>query len=385
MSSKRSNGEGTIYKNHQRNRYEGQIMVGTTPAGRPIRKKVTGRTRREVAARIIEVKNCSTYGTALPSAVTVAEWLNHWLDTVLPLANLAPSTVESYQSICGLYLIPHLGRIRLAKLTPAHVRSMLKSLDDDGYSGNTQRLARATLRRSLRTAEAEGYVPKNVATMVDGVKVKSKQGRTLHPEEVRALLVSAKGDRIEPVLHVMLSLGLRRSEALGLCWCDLDLNASPPKVHVRHALKRLRTGLILGEPKTERTKRLLVLPEATAKLLRDHRKLQMEERLLFGPGWGGNWTGTDFVFTTPIGTPLDPSNFRHSLERVTERAGLGVWTPHELRHTAASLMIASGVALKQVSEALGHSSIAITADVYGHLLAPSTATADAMAAVMYGT
>jgi integrase len=92
----------------------------------------------------------------------------------------------------------------------------------------------------------------------------------------------------------------------------------------------------------------------------------------------------DFVFTTPIGTPIEPRNFGRNLEQATESAGLGKWSPHEFRHTAASLMISSGVPLKQVSEALGHSSISVTADVYGHLLAPSTATADAMAHVMYG-
>ena len=112
---------------------------------------------------------------------------------------------------------------------------------------------------------------------------------------------------------------------------------------------------------------------------------QLREKFEFGPSWGGEWSEVDFVFTTPIGTPIDPRNFARNLEQATESAGLGKWSPHEFRHTAASLMISSGVPLKQVSEALGHSSISVTADVYGHLLAPSTATADAMAHVMYGT
>jgi len=385
MRSKRSNGEGTIYKNEQRNRFEGQITVGIRPDGKPIRRKVTGRTRSEVTKRMAEVKERSGNGPGLSSDVTVANWLNHWITTVLPMADIAVSTRESYEGICAWYLIPSLGRIRLVKLTPAQVREMLQKMKVNGYSSNTQRLARATLRRALRVAEAEGYVPRNVAALVDGIKVQSKKGRTMTPENVRALLESVRGDRIEPVIHVMLSLGVRRSEALGLCWPDLDLNATPPTVHIRMALKRERSGMVLGEPKTARTKRMVFIPDATARLLREHKKTQIKERLEFGPGWGGEWTGTDFVFTTPIGTPLDPSNFSKALDRATKRAGLGVWTPHELRHTAASLMIASGVPLKEVSEALGHSSIAITADVYGHLLAPSTATADAMSKIMYGT
>jgi integrase len=111
---------------------------------------------------------------------------------------------------------------------------------------------------------------------------------------------------------------------------------------------------------------------------------QLREKLEFGPGWGGEWSEVDFVFTTPIGTPLEPRNFGRNLGKATDSAGMGKWSPHEFRHTAASLMIACGVPLKQVSEALGHSSIAITADVYGHLLSPSNAAADAMENVMYG-
>jgi integrase len=224
-----------------------------------------------------------------------------------------------------------------------------------------------------------------VAELTDGVKLNPKKSRTMQPSEVKDLLSSIVGDRIEPVLHVMLATGLRRSEVLGLCWGNVDLTASPATLQISHALKRERSGLVFGEPKTRRTKRVLYIPDVTARILREHRVTQMRERLEFGPGWGGEWVEHDFVFTTPVGTPIDPSNFAKALSKATRFAGLGSWSPHEFRHTAASLMIASGVPLKQASEALGHSSIAVTADVYGHLLAPSTATADAMAHVMYGT
>jgi integrase len=262
---------------------------------------------------------------------------------------------------------------------------MLVSMSADWYSSNTQRLARATLRRALRVAEAEGYVSRNVASLTDGVKLSSKKGRSMQPADVKLLLSSVVGDRIEPALHVLLATGLRRSEVLGLCWTDIDLSVSPATIQVTHALKGEKSGLIFGEPKTKRTKRVLYIPQATARILKEHRVSQARERLEFGAGWGGEWSVQDLVFTTPIGTPVDPRNFARVLSQVSKGAGLGSWSPHEFRHTAASLMIAGGVPLKQVSEALGHSSIAVTADVYGHLLAPSTATADAMAHVMYGT
>jgi len=384
VTSKRSNGEGTVYKNYSRNRFEGQITVGIRPDGKPIRRKVSGRTRSEVLKRMSEVKDRRTNGPGLPSDVTVADWLNHWVSSVLPIADIARTTRESYEGLCLWYLVPLLGRIRLVKLTAADVRGMLKSMEDDGYSANTRRLARTALRRALRVAEAEGYVPRNVAALTDGVKLRAEKGRSMSTEQLKAFLEAVRGERIEPVIHLMLALGLRRSEAWGLCWPDIDLSVSPATVHVHRALKREGSGMVLGTPKTKRTKRILFLPDATARLLRDLRKSQNIERLQFGPGWGGKWDGEDFVFTTPVGTPFDPSNFRIAFDRALNTAGIGHWTPHELRHTAASMMIASGVTLKEVSDAIGHSSIAITADVYGHLLAPSTATADAMAAVMYG-
>jgi integrase len=385
VTSKRSNGEGTIYKNKERDRFEGQVTVGIKADGKPIRRKVSGRTKAEVVKRMAEVRERCTHGPGLPSDVTVADWLGYWVSVVLPTADIASSTRESYEDLCTWYLIPRLGRIRLVKLSPADVRGMLVSMNADGYSSNTQRLARAALRRALRVAEAEGYVQRNVAGLTDGVKLDTKIGRTMTPDQIKCLISSVSGSRIEPVLHVLLATGLRRSEVLGLCWSDIDLATSPATIQVSHALKREKSGLVFGEPKTKRTKRLLYIPNATARLLKEYRVSQLREKLEFGPSWGGEWSEVDFVFTTPIGTPIDPRNFGRNLEQATESAGLGKWSPHEFRHTAASLMISSGVPLKQVSEALGHSSISVTADVYGHLLSPSTATADAMSHVMYGT
>ena len=168
---RRTNGEGTIYRNKSRNRFEGQVTVGIKSDGKTIRRKVTGRTRAEIAKKMTEVRDRCSQGPGLPSDVTVGDWLGYWLTSVLPSANIASATRESYEGLCAWYLIPRIGRIRLVKLTPADVRAMLNSMNVDGYASNTQRLARAALRRALRVAEAEGYVPRNVAELTDGVKL----------------------------------------------------------------------------------------------------------------------------------------------------------------------------------------------------------------------
>lgn len=385
MAKRRSNCEGTIYQNKNRGGFEGQITVGLKPDGTPIRRKATGKTRIEVAQKLAEIKSLCSAGPALPTDVTVGQWLDYWVSSVLPSASIARTTFESYRDLCSWYLIPELGRIRLTKLTPADVRQLIVGMERKGYSRNTQRLAKAALGRALRVAEFEGYVSRNVAQLVDGVRLERERGRTMTPDQVQVLLESLRGERIEAVVHLMLATGLRRSEAWALSWTDLDLSCVPARVHVRRALKRQRSGMVLGSPKTKRTQRSLFLPEQTVAMLRDWRSRQAAERLALGADWGRGWRDKELVFTSPTGSPLDPSNFRVEFKRVLDRAGIGHWTPHELRHTAASLMLSRGISIKEVSDALGHSSIAITADVYGHLLAPSTATVAAMAHVMYGT
>ncbi|MEO6651202.1 MAG: site-specific integrase [Ilumatobacteraceae bacterium] len=130
-------------------------------------------------------------------------------------------------------------------------------------------------------------------------------------------------------------------------------------------------GLVLEDVKTAGSRRTVYLPDNVGGALRAHRARQAAERLLAGPEWEAKPLGVDLVFRTPFGTAMDPANFRHACYAVTEAAGLGQWSPHELRHSAASLLIAMGVPLKVVSETLGHSSIRVTADVYGHLLEPA--------------
>ena len=145
---RRTNGEGTIYRNKSRNRFEGQVSVGMSADGKSVRRKVTGRTRAEVAKRMSEVRDRCSQGPGLPSDVTVGDWLGYWVSSVLPSANVASATRENYEVLCARYLIPRIGRFRLVKLTPADVRAMLKSMNSDCYASNTQRLARAALRRA---------------------------------------------------------------------------------------------------------------------------------------------------------------------------------------------------------------------------------------------
>ncbi len=168
----------------------------------------------------------------------------------------------------------------------------------------------------------------------------------------------------------MLAYGLRRGEALGLHWSALDWDAATLKV--THGVKRVQdrtasdrhTRLIIGELKTARSRRTLFLTPQLIDLLRQHRARLAEERIAIGEAWHDH----GLIFPSQTGTPLDPDNISHVFSRISRRAGLGHWHLHELRHSGASLMLAQGTDLYVVSEVLGHSSVAITKDVYGHLV-----------------
>lgn len=152
-------------------------------------------------------------------------------------------------------------------------------------------------------------------------------------------------------------------------------------IAVRRELKREGGRLVTADTKTARSRRSVNLPEPMVATLRRHRAGQAAERLALGDAW----VDSAYVFTTTIGTPIDPRNLYRKFQKVCRDAGLGDWHPHELRHSAASLMLAQGVQLQVVSEVLGHSSIRVTADVYGHILAPDRkAAADAIGDVVWG-
>ena len=185
-----------------------------------------------------------------------------------------------------------------------------------------------------------------------------------------------------------LAYGMRRGEVLGLHWSALDWQAGT--LRVTHGVKRVkdrhvssgrRTRLVVSELKTPKSRRTLVLTPELVSRFRQHRARQAEAQM----ATGSLWQDHGLIFASEVGTPMDPDNFSHSFARLCERAELGHWHPHELRHSGASLMLAQGTPLHVVSEVLGHASIAITKHVYGHLLeGDGRAAAESMSRALFG-
>ncbi len=223
-----------------------------------------------------------------------------------------------------------------------------------------------------------GYVNRNVAALSRSPKVPRGEGRTLSPEQARRFLDVLQGHRNEALYALMLSTGLRRGEALGLKWTDLD--EAEGVLRVTRQLRRADAGLVIVDTKTALSRRGVNLAPPMIELLRARRTVQRVEF----EALGRVCADSDFIFTTSTGTPLDPRNLLREFKGLCMKAGLGDWHVHELRHSAASLMLAQGVPLQVVSRVLGHASIRMTADVYGHVLAPDRASAaEALGAVLW--
>jgi integrase len=216
----------------------------------------------------------------------------------------------------------------------------------------------------LDIAVRDGLVRRNAAATVRRPTIKRAEARYLTVEEVGRLMQAASGDRLEPLIVLMLGTGLRRGEALALHWSDVDLAGG--HVRVKWTLARVDRRLVFDEPKTERSRRFVPLPSPVADALKVHRSEQLAERLA-APVWMPWEEHPDLVFTTHIGTPLDPRNALRAFASIAESAGLAGVGLHTLRHSAASALIASGAHLKVVQELRGHSSYGITADIYSHV------------------
>nr|WP_239524180.1 site-specific integrase [Geodermatophilus normandii] len=253
------------------------------------------------------------------------------------------------------------GRLTLDKVRPSHVEGWVVELCRKGLADSTIRSAYTILRAVLDTAVRDGALASNPAAVLRRPKVLAKEAPHLTPAQVADLLHSADNTRYAPLFALLVHTGLRRGEALALQWSDVDLDKH--LLRVRGTLARVQGRLLVTEPKTAKSKRSVPISAPAEPLLRGIRAGQAEERRRAG----SLWRETGFVFTTETGEPCDPRNALRALKVAATRAGLPQAGLHTLRHSAASVMLTAGVPLKAVPEILGHSSIAITGDVYGHV------------------
>jgi len=386
---KRGHGEGTVYRN--RGRWAGALTIDIAADGTQRRRYVYGDTRREVLARLDDLRRQRDAGRLIATTrgLTVAEYFSEWAaGTVahqVAIGELRESTADNYLDLADRMIVPYLGRHRLEELKPVHLREWLATLRRTitargrPYSSRTVQLAHAILRRALNDAVRDEVVPRNVALLVRSGRVTSRDVEPLRPDELRRLLAASPGDRLHALWLLLISLGLRRGEALGLHWDDIDLERRT--LSVRRSLQRRRTDertpsgrrrghLVEVDTKTASSVRTISLPSVLVEALIAHRARQ-ETEIAIAPVW----VDPNLVFTTQLGTWLDPRNVYGYWHALCDRAGVRRCRPHDLRHTAASVLLMQGADMRTVMEILGHTRMATTSDLYTHVLAEVKADA----------
>ncbi|MFE0626980.1 tyrosine recombinase XerC [Streptomyces sp. NPDC058864] len=394
MSGKRSNGEGSIYP--YKNGYAAYVWV-TRPDGKRARKYAYGKTREEVHGKWVKLHAEAASGPVATSTPTMAQYLTRWLAEVVD-PDLKPKTADTYAMHVRLYIIPGLGSKRLDKLTVQDVRRWVNNLLNQCQccaqgkdaertsprccaagrccrqvpSRRTVQDARAVLRSALTNAMTEELLSKNVAALV---KVRSGRKTRRDPwsvEEARKFLETARAarDPLYPAYVLILVLGFRRGEVLGLTWENVNLDAG--EITVQLQLQRIRRRLVHDETKTEASTATLPLPQICVAALELRRKEQEAAQRAARD----LWTASDFVFTTRYGTPIEPRNFNRSFEGRSAKAGVRRIRLHDTRHTCGSLLAALDVHPRIAMQILRHSKIAVTMEIYTHV--PSEATRKAL-------
>jgi integrase len=292
--------------------------------------------------------------------LTVGQWLTRWLEEVAA-HNVRPRTFDAYRGIVRRELIPALGSIRLSQLGVAEVQHFV-NLRRGKSSPRWIQHQDGVLRSALAEAERQGLVARNVARLVKVRIPRHQEVQPLTVEEARTFLAHVRGTRLEALYAVTMTLGMRQSEVLGLRWSELDLEAGT--LTVRHGLQRYNGEYHLDDVKTKRSHRTLVIPEPLIGPLRAHADRQAFESKVAG------WQGADWnlVFCREDGYPLHAAVVTHQFQLALAAAGVRRVRFHDLRHGAATYLLAAGVPMRVVMGQLGHSQMAITSDLYSHVL-----------------
>ena len=356
--------QGSI-RERTKGRWEIRIELGRGPDGK--RKRIIVQfkgNKTEANKKLRELLTAQDHGLSLetskkaPLGVFLERWLSDYAET-----NTGPRTVQGYREKINGYVIPHLGSVPLVKLTPQHVQSLYAEMLGRGLSPRTVLHAHRILREALSHGLKWGLLVRNVCDAVDPPKPRRKEMTALDYSEIQRFLDVASGSPYGPLFFLDVYTGLRRGELLGLRWRAIHLAAGT--LSVTETIQRVTgRGLMSLEPKTDRSRRLVSIPPIAVAVLRGLKVKQREER----EAVNREWSESEYVFSHWDGRPFHPDTVSHTFAALVQKAGIPHVRLHDLRHSHATLMMADGINPKIVSERLGHSSVAITLDIYSHVL-----------------
>jgi integrase len=363
------------------------LELGRDECGKRTQRYYSGfATKHAAKERLSELQSDMRTGEYVePSKATLGKFLRDWLDG--RKKSIRPSTWHGYDKIVRCYVAPAIGSYPLQKVTPVILNKLYADLQVNGrrggkgaLSGRTARGVHMVLRRALADAVRQRLVNMNPAELADVPKANAGEMKVWSAGDVRAFLEHMKDDRLYALWLTAATTGMRRGELCGLRWAMVDIDAG--RLSVIETLLDVDHKLVAGEPKTKSGRRSIALDHVTVAALRAHQTAQKVERLAFGSGFNDR----GLVFVREDGEPIHPAWLSRAFTQRVRAAGVPMIRLHDVRHTAATLSLAAGLHPKVVSERLGHANVAITMDVYSHVLpAMQQDAADKIAAVVFGS
>ena len=357
---RRGANEGSIYRQRD-GLWAASLQLGYEN-GKRVRKYFYGTTQQEVQQKRDAAKlSLSTGQPISPDRTRLGQYLDQWLETVAR-RNTRPKTYLTYRDLVELHLKPGLGGVPLGKLGPQEIQKFINRKIDAGLSLKTVKHIRDTLRNALNVACREWQlIPQNPATKVRLPRIPKREMRFLTLSDARVFIDTSRDHELEALFEVALLLGMRQGELLGLRWPDIDFEQRCIKVQT--SLLWFNGKFHFAEPKSEKGRRTLPLPEFVCRALLKHRATQDERRLAAG----SKWQERGLVFPTSVGTPMHRRNVLRKYYRFMRIGGLPEIRFHDLRHSAAAIWISQGASPKLLQVIMGHADFATTMNLYGHL------------------
>ena len=357
--------KGSI-RRRSKNSWELTLDLGRDAQGRRQRKFVAVKGSKSDAARHLrELLGSLDRGLPVNTVkITMAEWLDRWLsEHVAP--NRRQRTTERYRDVTRKHIKPHIGHVQLTRLTPSDIKALETTWADQGMSANGVQYVHRILSAALKVAVKMELLYRNPAQVVDPPRVVKSEVQPPTMATVNNVLGDSETheDALYPALRLIAYSGMRRGECLGLHWQHVDSIRQEITI-VSSLVRSAEKGLILEPPKSKASRRVIDLDDGTMEVLRLHRVRQMEHRLVLARSYADN----DLVFPDEFGKFLNPMALTRTLNHAGRRVGAQHIKLHDLRHFHASVLLQSGQNPVLVSKRLGHSTVSMTLDIYGHLL-----------------
>lgn len=342
--------------------WEGRIEIPSE--GKRVQRSITGKTQKEVRQKMTEVLNSLNKGTyQAPNKITVETWFKEWLDTFVA-GKVKPYTLTGYDVVIRNHVNPNLGAMQLQVVNGTHIQRMYNKMLDNGTAPKTIKNVGAVMHKAFSVAVKQGMIAVNPCDNAELPAMQQHEIKPLSDADIPNFLEAIEGDPMCNAYALCLFAGLREGECLGLSWSQVDFDRRQITINQQLQKDKSKGGEYYIAPFTKSSKpRTIKLAPIAVDYLRREQKRQATNKLQAGQMWSNT---NNLVFTNETGGNLKIFTFYSHFKRIAAKIGRSDARPHDLRHTAATVAIASGADVKSVQSMLGHATASFTLNVYAH-------------------